>query len=81
MKVATTIQISTEEDREIMHLKKELGLATKKAVIMEGVHSLAERVEEWKRKRRLQKASQLTRRESIEENRLWAPLAAPLKAK
>ena len=81
MKVATTIQISSEEDREIARLKEVLGFASKKAVILEGLRALNERLQELKRRHQLQKASQLVRQESSLLNKEWAPLSAALKKK
>lgn len=81
MKVATTIQITSEEDREISRLKEVLGLPSKKAVVMEGVRGLREILKDQHRRRRLQVASRLVREESRAANREWAPLASSLRSR
>ena len=72
MKVATTIQISREEDNEIIRLKKALHFSTKKAVVMAGIQKLGAVLRENKRRRRLQEASVRVREESLRVNREWA---------
>jgi hypothetical protein len=78
MIVATTIQLTREEDLAIAGLKKKLGLASKRAVVMEGVRSLMGQLEERQRRGRLQKASALVREGSRQANRQWAPLSSAL---
>lgn len=75
VKVATTIQITKEEDQKIIDLKKILGLASKKAVVLEGLNSLNRHVAALKRQRRIRKAVRLVREQSQEINQEWAPLA------
>lgn len=79
MIVATTIQLTREEDRAITALKKKLGLASKRAVVMEGVRALMWQVEEKQRRDRLQQASALVRKGSWRVNQDWAPLSSALK--
>ena len=73
VKIATTIQISPEEDREITRLKKALHFPTKKAVVMAGIQKLERAFQEDKRRRRLQEASLRVRKESLRVNQEWAP--------
>lgn len=80
MKIATTIQMTPTEDRLITSLKKELGLPTKKAVVMEGVRALKQLFEEKGRVNRLQKASYKIRSESQAVNREWSSLSTSLKS-
>lgn len=75
----TTIQISQEEAQEIARLKAELRLPSQRAVVMEGVRTLRQLLNDQRRRRRLQQASRQVRAESARENRAWSPLAAPLK--
>jgi hypothetical protein len=79
MKVATTFQITPEEDKEINRLKKELGLPSKKAVILEGLRALQDLRREQKRRQRLQTASRLVGQGSLQVNREWASRASALK--
>jgi len=76
MQVATTIQISREEDQEIVVLKKQLCLPSKKAVVLEGIRSLQQKLKEQDRVRRLQAASKQVRTESQRINQEWAPHAS-----
>lgn len=73
MKVATTIQISAEVDQKIIAFKKILRLPTKKAVVLEGLNALEERLAVESRRARILKASLRMRRQSSEINREWAP--------
>lgn len=73
-----TIQITPEEDQEIAELRDRLKLPTKKAVVMEGLRSLRQILQDQQRRRRLQTASQAVRRESLRENRRWARRAVPV---
>ncbi|MDO8519252.1 MAG: hypothetical protein Q7T11_03710 [Deltaproteobacteria bacterium] len=79
MKIATTIQISPEEDREIIRLKKALHFPTKKAVVMAGIQKLEAALREDKRRRRLQEASRLVREESLRANLEWSPFSTITK--
>ncbi len=79
MKVATTFQISPEEDREITRLKKELGLPSKKAVILEGIRVLHQMKSEQDRRQRLKSASQRVSKHSLKINREWGPRSSALK--
>jgi hypothetical protein len=73
MKVATTIQLTSEEDQEIARLKKAMKLNSKKAVVIEGLHALRKLIEAQKRRDRIQKAVLAVREESLAVNREWAP--------
>lgn len=81
MKTLTTIQVTSEEDREIAVLKGKLGLPSKKAVVLEGLRALRQILQDQQRRRRLQAASRLVRGESQKINREWAPLSTALKTK
>lgn len=81
MKTLTTIQVTSEEDKEIAALKEKLHLSSKKAVVLEGLRLLRQMIRDQQRRRRLQAASRLVREESRKANREWSPLAAALKAK
>lgn len=81
MKVATTIQISFDEDQEIETLKSTLGLPSKKAVVIEGLRTLRSLVEERHRRHRLQSLSERLRRQSQLINKEWAPLSTASKVK
>lgn len=81
MQVATTIQVTKEEDRAITQLKKKLGLPSKKAVLLEGMQALTQIVENRQRRTRLQAASLAVRRESIKINKEWAPRSTALKTR
>lgn len=81
MKVATTIQITAEEDREISELKTKLGLPSKKAVVIEGIRNLREIIQDQRRRQRLQAASREVRKRSFHANREWAPLSTALKTR
>ena len=79
MKVATTFQISPEEDRQITRLKKELGLPSKKAVLLEGIRALNQLKSEQTRRKRLQMASERVAKHSLKLNREWAGRSSALK--
>lgn len=79
MKVATTIQVTSEEDQEIARLKKILGLPTKKAVVMEGIRSLRQILRDQQRRRRLQEASAVIQSDSRQTNREWAPHSTAIR--
>jgi hypothetical protein len=81
MKTLTTIQVTSEEDREIAVLKNKLGLPSKKAVVLEGLRALQQILRDQQRRQRLQAASRLVREQSKKINREWAPLSTALKAK
>ena len=76
----TTIQITSEEDKVIGRLKKELGLPTKKAVVMEGLQALKQTLKQQKRTKGLQAASRLVRRESLRTTQEWGPLGTATKS-
>lgn len=73
MKVATTIQLSPDEDSVLVMLKNKLQLSNKKAVVMEGLRALQKLLEEKERTTRLQRASRLVGKSSLTHNREWAP--------
>ncbi len=79
--MATTIQISSEEDHEITLLKNKLGFPSKKAVIMEGVHTLQQILQNKERASRLANASLKIRKESKKANQIWAPLSTATRIK
>lgn len=81
MKSLTTIQVTFEEDREIDTLKEKLGLPSKKAVVMEGLRALQERIRESQRRKRLHTASHLVYGESKRINQEWASHSSALKVK
>ena len=81
MKVATTIQISAEEDREIISLKRRLKLASKKAVVLEGLKNLRQTIVDRQRRERLQTASRLVRKDSLRTNREWGGLGTAVKSR
>lgn len=81
MKALNTIQIGPDEDHEINRLKKELGLPSKKAVVMEGIRTLAELFKDKQRAHRLQALSLRLRKQSRKLNRDWAPLSSGIKIK
>lgn len=81
MKVATTIQITQEEDREISQLKKKLGFKTKKAVVLEGLKSLAENLQNKQRRIRLQQTSLRVRDSSSTTNKEWALYSTALQSR
>ena len=81
MKAVSTIQVTSEEDKEIAHLKEELGLPSKKAVVLEGLRSLRKLLEDQRRHHRLQSASLLVRKGSSKINREWAAHSTALKAR
>lgn len=81
MKTLTTIQVTSEEDKEIVALKEKLHLSSKKAVVLEGLRLLRQRIRDQQRRRNLQEASLLVREESVKINREWSPLATALKIK
>lgn len=81
MKVATTIQITADENRQIDHLKKSFGFRNKKAVVLEGLKALARIQEDLKRRERLSRASLLVRSHSIKANQSWSPLSTAIKTK
>lgn len=81
MKVANSIQISEEEDRQINQLKDALGFSTKKQVIREGLRVLGQIVKDQHRTERLRKASRLIRKQSTEINREWAVQSTAIKVK
>lgn len=68
----TTIQITAEEDQEILWLKKQLKLASKRAVVLAGIESLRQMLRNRVRATRLRAASQLVRKESRAVNTEWA---------
>ncbi len=68
----TTIQVTQEEDREISQLKEVLGLSSKKAVVMEGVHLLEKMLVDRERVGKLKKASLKVRKSSLKANREWS---------
>lgn len=78
-KVATTIQITSEEDREISRMRSRLGLPSKKAVVLEGLKSLRQILKDQGRRKRLQAASLRLRKQSKEVNKEWAPLSSALR--
>ena len=77
----TTIQVTSEEDREIALLRDKLGFSSKKAVVLEGLRALRRILQDQQRRRRLQAASRLVRQESRKINQEWAPLSTALKSK
>lgn len=79
MKALTTIQITTDEDREIGQLKRELKLPSKKAVVMEGIRTLNQFIKDKKRRLHLQNLSLKISKESNRVNKEWAPLSTSLK--
>lgn len=81
MKTLTTIQVTSDEDREIAILKEKLGLPSKKAVVLEGLRALRQILQDQMRRKRLQAASRLVREESRRMNDEWAPLSTALRAK
>ena len=81
MKVANTIQISSEEDRQINRLQKSLGLDSKKAVIRQGLKMLDDMVAEQQRYQSLQRASQRISQQSKKANQEWSPYSTALKVK
>ncbi len=81
MTMKNTIQITPEEDREILALKERMQLPSKKAVVMEGLRALREILRAQQRRRRLQGASQLTRDDSQRANREWARVSTAVKAR
>lgn len=80
MKVATTIQITAEEDKQITSLKKALNFASKKAVVMEGVRLLAVYRQNQARVSRLQGLSKKIRKSSLQVNREWAAHSTAVKS-
>lgn len=81
MKSLNTIQIGPDEDLEICRLKKELGLPSKKAVVMEGIRTLAELFKDKQRSHRLQALSLKLRKQSRKINQDWAPFSSGTKTK
>lgn len=81
MRQLTTIQITSEEDKEIARLKEELGLANKKAVVLEGLRALRQILQDQMRRKRLQAASKLVREGSRRINETWSPLSTAVKSK
>ncbi|MBI2083410.1 MAG: hypothetical protein HYT76_07545 [Deltaproteobacteria bacterium] len=79
MKAVTTIQMTLEEDREIAHLKEELGLSSKKEVVREGLRALQGILKDHKRRRQLRNASLSVRKQSERTNREWSLLSPALK--
>lgn len=67
-----TIQITKDEDRLILKLKKTLGFKSKKAVVMEGLRKLLQEQERDVRHERLRKASLAVRDESMQVNAEFA---------
>ena len=80
MKVATTIQMTFEEDQEILALKEMLRLSSKKAVVLEGIRILREGMRQKDRKSRLQEASTLARKESLQANQEWSPSSSAVSS-
>ena len=72
----TTIQITKGEDQEIAQLKVRLGLPSKKAVLLEGMRLLREKIKGDARRRHLRKVVLAIREESQRVNREWAPGAS-----
>lgn len=72
----TTIQITKGEDQEIAHLKVRLGLPSKKAVLLEGMRLLRDKIKQDVRRRHLRKVVLAVRAESQRTNREWAPGAS-----
>ena len=81
MKAVTTIQVTSDEDREIVLLKQQLRLPSKKAVVLEGLRTLRQTLQNQERRRRLQKASRLVGEGSRGINEEWAPLSSALRTK
>jgi hypothetical protein len=81
MKTLTTIQVTSEEDREIALLKEKLGLPSKKAVVLEGLRALRRILQDQMRRKRLQAASRLVREDSRRINDEWSPLSTALRIK
>lgn len=81
VKVATTIQITSEEDQELRKLKRALRLPSKKAVVLEGVRALRRLVQDEARRSRLQEVSRKVRGSSLEVNREWSPLSVAVKGR
>ncbi len=79
MKVATTIQLSPDEDSLLVRIKQKLRLANKKAVVLEGIRLLDEQVRGRERASRLARASGLVRAESRSVNREWAPISTAVR--
>lgn len=81
MKVATTIQLSSEEDSLLTRLKDHLQFSNKKAVVLEGLRALQNVLAERERVTRLQQASKAVGKSSLLHNREWAPQASAVKVK
>jgi len=81
MRAVTTIQMTSEEDREINSLKKKLGLPSKKAVVLEGIRTLKQSLQGEQRRLRLQEVSLRVRKTSQKINREWAPYSTAVKAR
>lgn len=81
MRAVSTIQVTSEEDKAITRLKREMGLPTKKAVVVEGLKALRQMLQAQQRRRRLQAASRIVRQESLRINEEWAPLSSALKSR
>lgn len=80
MAVLNTIQMTQAEDREIVELKEELGLSSKKAVVLEGIHLLKKSLIEQKRIQTLKNASIKVRKASKKENQEWSKLSSALQS-
>lgn len=72
----TTIQINHEEDQEMARLKTQLRLPSKKAVLLEGIRLLHDKIKQDARRRHLRKVVLAVREESRRVNREWAPGAS-----
>ena len=68
-----TIQINKDEEKLIIKLKKDLGLPTKKAVVLQGLELLLKEQKERDRRERIKVAVALCREESLRINEEMSP--------
>lgn len=79
MRIATTIQMTSDEDKEVSRLKEEMRLPSKKAVVLEGLQALRQILQAQGRRRRLQVASRAVRGSTVKVHQEWAALSAAVK--
>lgn len=68
-----TIQINKDEEKLILKLKKDLGLPTKKAVVIQALELLLQEQKARERKERIKAAVALCREESLRINEEMSP--------